>query len=152
MDIAIDDLTNANIIAFLQEHLHDMHATSPPESVHALDLAALSATEVTFWSVYSNQNILLGCGALKDLGAYQGEIKSMRTVSAARGTGVASTLLQHILTIARTRGYKKVFLETGSMAFFKPARQLYKKAGFTPCEPFADYTLDENSVFMTLDL
>jgi putative acetyltransferase len=128
-----------------------MRSVSPPESKHALDLQGLKAPEITFWTVYEGEQ-LLGCAALKALSAGQGEVKSMRVDAAARGKGVGSALLNHLLAEARARGYQSLWLETGSMAFFEPARRLYRKHGFVLCEPFGDYRADPNSVFMTLPL
>ncbi len=149
MKIIEDDLSGASIAAFLEQHIEDMKATSPPESKHALDLEGLRGDDIRFWSVYSGEE-LLGCGALKELSSTAGEIKSMRTSVSARGCGVASALLQHIIQHAAARGYEKLLLETGSMAFFKPARLLYLKNGFQFREPFGEYREDPNSVFMEL--
>ena len=147
MKIAVDDLSGPEIAAFLQEHLDEMRATTPPESKHALDLDALRRPEVTFWTVYEGDE-LLGCGALKELDGATGEIKSMRTAAAAKRRGVASALLEHIVAQARGRGYERLYLETGSFEFFAPARALYEKFGFTYCGPFADYKQDPNSAYM----
>jgi putative acetyltransferase len=151
VDIKIDDLTDSKIQQLLREHLADMARTSPPESIHALDLHGLRKPEVTFWSVWS-KNELLGCGALKELNPQHGEIKSMRTAESYRHMGVASGLLNHILEEARRRNYKRVSLETGSTDFFLPARRLCGKLGFRDCGPFADYVEDPNSVFMRREL
>ncbi len=124
-----------------------MHEISPPESIHALDLAGLRAPEITFWSAW-NGNELLGCGALKALNAKTGEVKSMRTVKAHRDKGVGSKILEHILKEAKARGYTSLNLETGSQPEFAPARGLYERYGFDYWGPFADYTDDPNSVFM----
>jgi putative acetyltransferase len=148
MQIQVDDLAGAEIRALLAEHLHDMHQLSPPESVHALDLAALLEPEITFWTIWS-QGELLGCGALKELTSAHGEIKSMRTASAHRRKGVARAMLQHIVAEARKRSYARLSLETGSMSAFEPARSLYESFGFTYCAPFAEYVDDPNSVFLT---
>ncbi|SBS27421.1 putative N-acetyltransferase YsnE [Marinomonas spartinae] len=148
MNIQVDDLSGPEIAQLLTEHLNDMHATSPAESVHALDLSGLKKSNITFWTVWENDQ-LLGCGALKQLDATHGEIKSMRTNNTARNKGVASSLLQHILRTAMEQGMKKISLETGSQNFFEPARRLYQKYGFTECGPFADYKLDPYSVFMS---
>lgn len=149
MQIRPDTLTAPAIQALLQEHLRSMHALSPPESVHALDLAALRRPEITFWTVWSDDEDLLGCGALKALDAAHGEIKSMRTAAGQLRRGVARAMLAHIVAEAQARGYRRLSLETGSMAAFEPARRLYEGFGFTPCGPFADYVDDPNSVFMT---
>ena len=148
MKIVVDDLTGPEIAAFLAEHLDEMRSTSPPESKHALDLDGLRAPEVTFWSVHQDGR-LVGCGALKELDASTGELKSMRTVRARKRQGVASALLQQIVAVARERGYTRLYLETGSADFFAPARALYRKFGFEECEPFADYTDDPLSVYLT---
>ncbi len=149
--IVVDDLTGPGIIALLERHLATMRAQSPPESVHALDLDGLRARQVTFWSVYDGED-LVGCGALKDLGAGHGEIKSMHTAAEARGRGVAAAMVSHILAEARRRGYARLSLETGAPEEFAPARRLYARFGFTETGPFGDYVLDPFSVFMTLEL
>ncbi|WP_104403369.1 GNAT family N-acetyltransferase [Vibrio penaeicida] len=151
MEIKIDKLDGKEIVALLNEHLDDMYATSPPESVHALDLNALQKPDITFWSAW-DKGELLGCAALKELDSSHAELKSMRTARTARNRGVASNLLQHLLSVAEDRKYEKISLETGSMDFFKPARTLYEKNGFVYCAPFADYQPDPNSEFMTKDL
>jgi putative acetyltransferase len=151
MLIKIDDLRGPEIAALLQEHLADMRAWSPPESVHALDLDKLRSPYITFWTVWDG-NTLLGCGALKAQDATQGEIKSMRTAAAHRGKGVAAAMLAHIVQAAEQRGYTRLNLETGTQAQFEPARALYSGFGFTECAAFADYQPDTYSVFMTRSL
>jgi putative acetyltransferase len=149
--IRVDDLAGPEIRALLAEHLYSMHQLSPPESVHALDLTGLLQSAITFWTAWSHGE-LLGCGALKELTRTQGEIKSMRTVSAHRRKGVARAMLQHIIAEADSRLYTRLSLETGSMRAFEPARRLYETFGFTYCSPFADYVEDRNSVFLTRTL
>lgn len=151
MRIEIDDLTSLKVAALLQEHLDEMYATSPAESVHALDLEKLRQPDVTFWTAWQKQE-LLACGALKNLSAQHAEIKSMRSARQHLRKGVATQMLEHIILQARARGLKRLSLETGSQAFFQPAIALYKKYGFEFCEPFADYKADPNSKFMTLVL
>ena len=151
MHIALDDPTRADVLALLEEHLRDMRALSPPESVHALDVVGLKSPDVTFWSVREG-GLLLGCGALRQIDATHGEIKSMRTPQALRRRGAGRAVLAHIVAEARARGYRRLSLETGAMAAFAPAQTLYRSFGFAPCGPFADYRLDPNSAFMTLAL
>ncbi|GGQ18907.1 GNAT family N-acetyltransferase [Shewanella litoralis] len=148
MEIQVDDLQDAGVIELLQAHLADMYATSPPESVHALDIDALAHPSITFWCA-KLQGEVLGCVAIKQLNETHGEIKSMRTSAAARNQGVATELLLHLLNEAKRRGYQQLSLETGSMDFFAPARRLYQRHGFEYCGPFADYQADPNSLFMT---
>jgi len=148
MDLRLDDLRHPDVIALLQEHLDWMHRTSPPESVHALDLDALRQPDIAFWTLWDGE-ALAGCGALRALDATHGEVKSMRTAQTHLRRGVAATMLDHILAEARRRGYARLSLETGSMDYFAPAHALYARAGFRPCAPFGDYVEDPNSVFMT---
>jgi len=151
MLIEIDDLQGQAIIDLLAEHMQDMQSTSPPESVHALDLEGLKATEITFWSAWEESE-LLGCGALKELSSNAGEVKSMRTAKKHLRRGVASEILNTIINAATERGYSHLYLETGSMVEFQSARLLYERFGFVTCPPFANYTEDPNSIFMRLTL
>lgn len=146
--IEVDDLTRPTVHRLLAEHLAEMHATSPAESVHALDLDALRDSAVTVWTLWDAEE-LLGCAALKELAPEHGEVKSMRTTAAARGRGIAARLLAHLVDQARERGYTRLSLETGTEEFFAPARRLYERYDFVDCAPFGDYRLDPNSVFMS---
>ncbi len=151
MQIREDDLTGEKIGTFLREHLEDMNEVTPPESIHALPLEGLRSPAVTFWSVWEGAE-LLGCGALKELDAKTGEVKSMRTAEAHRGRGIGGRLLEHIIGEARRRAYAHLTLETGATPAFAPARALYLRYGFVYRGPFADYADDPNSVFMTKEL
>lgn len=151
MRIERDDPSRPDVRALLEEHLRNMHELSPPESVHALDVDRLKAPGITFWSVRDGA-VLLGCGALKELDPLHGEIKSMRTPQSLRRRGAGRAMLAHLIHEARSRGYKRLSLETGAVEAFMPALRLYENFGFTHCGPFADYKPDPNSVFMTLAL
>lgn len=148
MIIKIDDLSGAEIAAFLEEHIQDMRSVSPPESKHALDLDGLRGPEIAFWTAWDSSD-LIGCCALKTLSLQEGEVKSMRVANAFRSQGLGMKLVEHLIDEAHSRGMKRLFLETGSMAFFASARKLYEKMGFVYCGPFGDYKPDLNSVFMT---
>lgn len=148
MRITLDELSGREIRALLEEHLRNMFEVSPPESVHALDIDKLRQPDVTFWTVWGGTE-LLGCGALKELTPKHGEVKSMRTVVAHRGKGVARAVLEHIVKEAKKRSYERLSLETGSMKAFEPAQKLYESCGFAYCGPFEGYAEDPNSVFMT---
>ncbi|EGQ8516153.1 N-acetyltransferase [Vibrio parahaemolyticus] len=151
MRIEIDNLERQQVLALLEEHLQDMYATSPPESVHALDVSKLKLPSITFWTGWDGEQ-LLGCVAMSQLEDGHAELKSMRTTPSARKQGVASRLLNHVIEQAKHQGIQRLSLETGSMAFFEPAHRLYEKHGFAYCEPFGDYQSDPNSRFMTLAL
>jgi putative acetyltransferase len=151
VEIRLDDPREPKIASLLREHLQSMAVHSPPESIHALDTDSLCVPEVTFWAAWEGPE-LLGCGALLELDREHGEIKSMRTAAGHLRRGVASSLLQHIIDEANRRSYRRLSLETGSMAAFAPARALYAGFGFVLCEPFAGYVHDPYSVFMTREL
>ncbi len=148
MKIDVDDLSGPQIARFLAEHVRQMRSLTPLESKHALDLDGLRRPEVTFWSAREGDAVV-GCGAITRLDARHAELKSMRTAPTRTRSGVASRLLEHILTEAKRLGFTRLSLETGAADFFLPARKLYAKFGFDYCEPFADYQPDPNSVFMT---
>ncbi len=151
LKIETDDLSRPAIHALLDEHLQSMYELSPPESVHALDLDKLRQPGITFWSAWEG-DVLLGCGALKELDSTHGEVKSMRTPAARRRLGAGRAILAHIIEVAQSRCYERLSLETGSMEAFKPAQHLYESFGFVYCGPFGDYAEDPNSVFMTRQL
>jgi putative acetyltransferase len=149
--IELDDLSRVAVLRLLEEHLRNMYELSPPEKVFAFDASKLKAPDVTFWTAW-NGEYLLGCAALKEISATQGEIKSMRTPTSLRKTGAGRALLNHIIDVARSRGYHALYLETGCHPAFLPAQTLYRSAGFAVCGPFGTYRENGNSVFMSLRL
>ena len=146
-----DRSVSPQVLPLLQRHLDLMHASSPPESVHALDPAALDTPDVAFFSLREGDAVL-GMGAVKRIDAAHAEIKSMHVVTEARGRGLARVLLDHLLAEAKSLGYTRLSLETGVEPVFAPARALYEKAGFAYCPPFEGYGPDPNSVFMTREI
>lgn len=158
MHIHDGGLDDPRVIALLHSHLRRARAETAPGSAHAFDLSGLHAPDVSFWSVWEGGgpddtgSALVGVGALRRLSPEHGEVKSMHTAEAARGRGVGSAMLRHIIAQAQARGMTRVSLETGSWPYFAPARALYARHGFVECAPFGDYRLDPNSVFMALDV
>lgn len=146
-----DDLRGPEITRLLREHLDHMYAISPPGSVHALDIDALRAPGIQFWTAWDGTN-LAGCGALRPIDAAHGEIKSMRTDENYRRRGVAARILGHIIAEARKAGYRRLSLETGNYHAFVPAHRLYERFGFHPCPPFGSYAADPISLYFTLKL
>jgi putative acetyltransferase len=145
------DFSDPGLAAFLNGHLDELAPTAPAESRHALTLSRLQGSDVRLW-VAHNAREILGTAALATLEPGHEELKSMRTSPHRRGQGVATRMLEHLLHDARARGVSQIYLETGSMSFFVPARALYAKAGFVDCAPFGDYREDPNSVFMVKHL
>jgi putative acetyltransferase len=146
-----DDLRGSEIEALLTEHLHSLAEVTPEGSMHALDMDKLRAPDVTFWSIWDGPQ-LVGCGALKQLDPHHGEVKSMRTAVNHLRKGVASQILEHLISEARRRGYRRLSLETGAGEYFTPAHHLYQKFGFRPCSPFESYKEDPNSRFFSREL
>ena len=151
MRIKLGDLADPRVVALLQYHLTSARAHTAPGSAHALDIGGLQAPNITFWAAWDG-GAVVAVGALKLLAEDHGEVKSMHTVASARRKGIGSAMLQHIIAFARSRGISRLSLETGSWDYFQPAVAFYRKHGFVECQPFADYSKDPNSVFMTLDL
>lgn len=151
MEIRLDDLAGPEIRALLEEHLANMHRISPPGSVHALDLDGLRRPEVAFWTAWED-GALLGCGALKQLDATSGELKSMRVTARHLGRGAGRFMLEHLLAVARERGYRRVSLETGSGDAFAAALGLYRRYGFVDGPAFGDYVASEFNQFLHLAL
>jgi putative acetyltransferase len=149
--VEVDDPRDPQIIALLERHLAFAHEIGPPEGVFALDVEGLLDPAVTFFSARLD-GVVLGVGALKELDPSQAEIKSMHTSAEARRRGVARAIVERLIDLARERGYHRLYLETGSMEAFAPARALYESVGFVECGPFADYPPIWSSTFMTLAL
>jgi putative acetyltransferase len=142
---------DARVKALLTRHLEGMHANSPPGHVFALDWSALQLSEISFYTLWEGED-LLGFGALKELEALSGEIKSMRTADAHLRKGVAAAILEHIIAEARRRLYSRISLETGSGPAFEPALTLYRKYGFVDGGAFGEYQQSSFNQFLHLDL
>lgn len=151
MNVRLGDFEDARVVDLLREHLAGMHASSPPGSVYALDLSGLKHPLVSFYTVWDGDE-LLGCGALKHVDPTTAELKSMRTTARHLRRGAGAFMLEHLLRLARARGYARVCLETGSGPAFEPALALYRKHGFTPCPAFGEYVASEFNQFLQLAL
>lgn len=147
--ISADDPRADDVQQLLERHLAFARAQTPPEDAHALDVDGLLDPSVTFFSFRAGGE-LLAIGAIKRLDPSHAELKCMHTAEAVRGRGVGRAMVDHLLDVARAGGFERVSIETGSMAAFAPARALYARAGFSPCEPFGGYRESPNSTYMTL--
>mmetsp|Transcript_4630 Transcript_4630/g.5067 ORF Transcript_4630/g.5067 Transcript_4630/m.5067 type:complete len:164 (+) Transcript_4630:21-512(+) len=146
-------LDDPRVINLLNIHLTNARAATIEGNVWALDLSGLKVPEIRFWTIWDeDSDSLLGMGAIKRLSPSHYELKSVHTAEVARGRGVATRMLQHLIRIAKELGAELLSLETGSWSYFHPAREMYKKYGFVECGPFGDYPPDINSIFMTKDL
>lgn len=145
------DLDSADVKALLDAHFADMRAISPPDACHVLPAEGLRDPSVSFWSLREDGR-LLAVGALKQLDAGHGEVKSMRAPQEARGRGAGKAMLDHIVAEARRRGYARLGLETGSTEPFAAALKLYERNGFAPCGPFGGYKDTPFTRFLMLEL
>jgi putative acetyltransferase len=151
IEVAIDDPWADDVRALLARHLAFSHEVTPAGHVHALGLDGLSDPGVTVFAARRG-GVLVGVGAIRELTAHHGELKSMHTAESARGQGVGGAVLRHLIGVAQARGYRRVSLETGRMEAFAPARAMYQSAGFEPCAPFGEYTSNPHSVCMSIEL
>ena len=135
----------------LNKHFIELRSVSPEGSVHVLDIPGLKISSIKFWSLWENEQ-LIGCGALKFLGENHGEFKSIRISDKFRKNGLGIKIITHLINEAKKLNVKRISVETGSGAFFVPARKLFKKCGFEPCKPFAHYKEDPNSCYFSLDI
>ncbi|MDB5665244.1 MAG: family N-acetyltransferase [Cypionkella sp.] len=149
--IAKESPLGADLALLMQRHTQDMHADTPPESIHMMDASALAIPDVQFF-VLREAGKPLAMGAFKRIDAAHAEIKSMHVLAEARGRGLSRAMLEHLIAQAKAAGFSRLSLETGVQPTFVAARALYSKAGFTNCPPFDGYALDPNSVYMTRSL
>ena len=146
--IAAESPLGPDLALLMQRHTVDMHAETPPESIHMMDAGQLAVPEVSFF-VLREDGQPIAMGAFKRLADGHGEIKSMHVLAEHRGRGHSRAMLVHLMDAAQAAGLARLSLETGAEPIFAPARGLYERAGFDYCGPFEGYILDANSVFMT---
>lgn len=151
MKVKLDTIDTPQVAELLRQHLQGMHAQTPPESVHALNLSAYHSPHLKLWSAWE-ENQVVGCGALQDLGDGHGEIKSMRTKNAFLRRGVAAAILNAIVDYAQQHKFRRLSLETGATEHFSAAHAFYRKRGFVETTPFGSYQPDPHSLFFTLTL
>ena len=132
----------------LKKHFVELRAASPEGSAHVLDIHGLKIPSIKFWSLWENDK-LMGCGALKFLDKDHGEFKSIRVHNNYRNKGNGIKVIKHLIEEAKKLNIKRISIETGAGNFFLPARKLFQKCNFEPCEPFAHYKKDINSLYLT---
>ncbi|MFZ1926074.1 MAG: GNAT family N-acetyltransferase [Solirubrobacteraceae bacterium] len=149
LDIAIADPRLDDVRQLVEHHLKFGRSHSPPQDAHALEVDSLLDPAVTLFSI-RRRGELVAIGALKRLDDQHAELKTMHTAEHVRGLGIGRAMLDHLLSVARERGFEDVSLETGVHEAFAPARSLYASEGFAPCEPFGDYRPSPNTTYMTM--
>ncbi len=151
IEVREDDPANTALAGLLAEHVTEQHGNVPPGFAFALDARGLSDPAVTFYAAWDGARVA-GIGALKELDAASGEVKSMRADAAYRGQGVGHAVLSAIVAAARARGYRRLYLETGTTPAYDAALALYRRAGFVACDAFADYRPSPHNQFLALAL
>ena len=146
--IAEEHPLTPDLSLLFERHTADMHADTPPESIHMMDKGALAAPGIRFFVLREGDDAL-AMGALKRIDGTHAEIKSMHVLTEARGRGLSKAMLDHLLAAARADGFTRLSLEKGVQPNFVAARALYARAGFVDCPQFEGYAPDPNSVFMT---
>lgn len=149
--IALESPLTPDLDLLFARHAADMHADTPPESIHMLDRSELESPGIWFF-VLREEGEPIAMGAFKRIDDRHAEIKSMHVLAEARGRGLSRRMVDHLVDAARAEGFTRLSLETGVQPTFTAARALYKNAGFRECPPFEGYTEDPNSVFMTKSL
>ena len=139
---------NPEVNELLTKHFIELRAASPEGSAHVLDIPGLKVSSIKFWSLWED-NKLMGCGALKFLSNEHGEFKSIRVQDDFRNNGNGIRVIEHLIEEAKKLKIKRISIETGAGKFFEPARKLFNKCNFKPCEPFAHYKKDINSLYLT---
>ena len=132
----------------LSKHFIELRKASPEGSAHVLDIPGLKVSSIKFWSLWEDDK-LMGCGALKLLDKGHGEFKSIRVHDVYRGKGNGIKVIKHLIEEAKKLNIRRISIETGAGKFFEPARKLFQKCNFKPCEPFAHYKKDINSLYLT---
>ena len=141
---------NPKVHEFLVRHFIELRSVSPEGSAHVLDITGLKDPSIKFWSLWENDDDLMGSGALKFLDEKHGEFKSIRVNDKFRNMDYGLKIINHLIDNARKLNIEKISLETGAGNFFLPARNLFIKCGFKVCEPFSHYKVDVNSVYMSM--
>ncbi|WP_435259453.1 GNAT family N-acetyltransferase [Thioclava sp. FR2] len=149
--IALESPLTPDLGLLFERHTADMHADTPPESIHMMDRGALASPGIWFF-VMREEGEPVAMGAFKRISDDHAEIKSMHVLTEVRGRGLSRRMLEHLVDAARAEGFLRLSLETGVQPTFVAARALYANAGFVDCPPFEGYSEDPNSVFMTKQL
>lgn len=143
--ICLESPDQPEVLALIQALDSYQDQLYPPESRHALDLAALMQPEVLFAVGRDDDGRAVACGAVV-LGTDWGEVKRLYVAPGQRGRGLALQLMAHLESQARQRGCRLLRLETGP---YQPeAIALYERCGFVHCGRFGHYRDDPLSVFM----
>ena len=91
-----------------------------------------------------DNEVPIGCGAIKELSNNSMEVKRMYVPPGKRGMGIATAILKELENWASELKYTKCLLETGKKQ--PEAIELYKKNGYRIIPNYGQYEHVENSV------
>ena len=148
LHIGYGDPRDPGAAALLRASHALMQSLFPPEENFFLDIDALCAPDIRFFTARLGDRVL-GTGALALRRGY-GEVKSMFVDDSARGRGIADALLRRIEEEARNLDLHYLRLETGDK--LHAAHRLYERHGFVPRGPFGDYPAAPSSLFLEKSL
>ena len=100
--------------------------------------------KIKFVVVAFDDEIAVGCGAIKEYSNSIMEIKRMFVPVNHRGKGIASAVLKELEQWALSLNYPTCILETGKKQI--EAIGLYKKSGYTMISNYGQYENVENSI------
>ena len=145
LSIAPEVPSQPDVLALLQEAGSYAATLYAPESIHMLDIGALTDPAVRFVVAHLNGEVV-GSGAVVLEEGGRAELKRMFVRENMRGHGIGRAVLQVLEQIAYRENRSLVRLETGLKQ--PEAISLYKRLGYTECDPFEPYGPDPYSVFL----
>lgn len=115
-----------------EAEVRDRYQVDEPEpGVHP------SAADMTCFFVAYVDGEAAACGGMRAIDSSHGEIKRMFVVPGRRGSGLAPAILVALENDARTRGWTRVVLETGTGQ--PDAVRLYEREKYLPIPLFGHY-------------
>ena len=145
LGVGMEDPAQPEIVNLLEDGERYSARIYPAESNHHLPLVALLAANIRFLVARDGEGRAVGNGALALFGSWA-ELKRMWVVPRMRGRGVSKLILEALEAKALEEDVRCLRLETGIENH--AALALYRRAGFTRCNPFGEYRPDPLSVFM----
>jgi GNAT superfamily N-acetyltransferase len=100
--------------------------------------------KIKFALVAYEDQLPVGCGAIKEFSSEAVEVKRMFTLPERRGKGIATSILSELETWAKELSYKKCVLETGKRQ--PDAIAVYTRNGYSIIPNYGQYAGVENSV------
>lgn len=128
------------LVTLLDEDLRVRDGEEDHEFYHQFN----SISSINHCIVAFENNVPIGCGAIKPFDNLTMEVKRMFIIREHRGKGIAANILTELESWAQELGVSKCILETG---YNQPeAIALYKKCGYEIFENYGQYRGVKNSI------